>query len=92
MEQVTKKDLQAIVDRLNDLTGNPKDYFNKDTNKINIGHYCLSGAYGGWQLQQTMNAGGGVNLPLYSSHIPKRELYEHLYCFLCGINLGKGVK
>ena len=83
--RVSIKDLENLVTRLNEVTGNPTEYYTNK--KINIGHYTLSGAYGGWQLQRTMNEGGGVDLPISGGYDTKRELYEKIQCYLSGINL-----
>ena len=84
MKRVTEKMLILSVDYLNEITGNPVQYYTYG--HISIGHYTLSGAYGGWQLQQIMNNGGGVDLPLGHGFYPKRELYNQINAFILGIN------
>lgn len=90
--RITKKQLQAQINRLNDLTGNKREPINDDRS-WNIGTYCLSGAHGGWQLQQVCNDSGGVKLPLGNTgHIKARELSMMIAAFERGIELGKGGK
>ena len=86
--RVSIKQLEAQVSYLNEITGNPSTYSNPKTKGANIGHYCLSGAYGGWSLQQITNKGGGVRCPLGDGYIPKRELSDQLDSYINGINLG----
>jgi hypothetical protein len=81
MKRVTVKDLERIVNRLNELKGKPLEYFSindEGQRRINIGHFTLSGAYGGWQLQQVVTDGGGIRVISNGGHIPKRELYNQL--------------
>jgi hypothetical protein len=87
-KRVTESQLQSIVDRLNRLTGNPAECYTKGEDgrlHANIGNYHLSFAYGGVALHQMVTDGGGVREPLYTGHIPKRELAERLYSFIYGI-------
>lgn len=90
-QRISVKDLERLTERLNKLTENPTEYRNKETGKANIGHYTLSGAYGGYELQQIVTDGGGVTCPLYTGHVPKRELYNKMQAFISGIELGKEV-
>lgn len=86
MRRINVRDLERLVLTINELTESPTEYW---TDKlINIGHYTLSGAYGGWQLQRVMNTSGGVDLPLgETGHIPKRELYDLMHAYIRGIDL-----
>lgn len=45
MQRITDKNLQAVVDRINRITGSPENYRSED-GSTSIGHYCLDGAYG----------------------------------------------
>jgi len=85
MSGVTIKNLEQLVNYLNEITDNPTEY--STNGKINVGHYTLSGAYGGYQLQQIMNDAGGVNVPLSQGHISKRELYNELTAYIKGIGV-----
>lgn len=91
--RIDEQHLHAILKRLNEITDSPTSYFCKETKEINIGHYTLSGAYGGWQLQRIMNSSGGVDLPLgETGHIPKAKLYDMISSFIRGYHLAKGIK
>jgi len=83
MNRVTEKQLQAVVDRLNRITGSPLEpYVGREAQ---IGNYHLSHAYGGVCLHRMYNEGGGVTSPLSTGHIPKRELLGLLHAFINGI-------
>ena len=92
MNRITANQLQAIVDRLNTLTESPPRAYSVDpkTGKLtaNIGNYHLSFAYGGVALHRMANESGGVSTPLYTGHIPKRELAERLHAYIYGIQAG----
>ena len=87
--RVTKKMLENKVDHLNEITNSPRKYFTSGGcikyGIINIGHFCISGAYGGYELQRVYNEGGGVTTPLNTGHIPKKELYNLISAFVSGI-------
>ena len=84
--RVTKKMLENKVDYLNEITNSPIEYFSDDGKfTINIGHFCISGAYGGYELQRVCNSGGGVRTPLNTGHIPKKELYNLICAFIDGM-------
>ena len=83
---VTKKMLENKVDQLNNVTDSPRKYFSTDGKfTVNIDHFCISGAYGGYELQRTCNNGGGVTTPFNTGHIPKKELYNLISAFIGGI-------
>jgi hypothetical protein len=85
--RITEKQLQAIVDRINTVTGSPMTSYTRNGDKFtaNIGNYHLSFAYGGVELDRMVSVGGGVTCPLGSGHVPKRELAEKLWAFLAGL-------
>ena len=87
MKRITDRDLDGVVARLNRITGSPDTYADKSgpTLKINVGHYYLEKAYGGNQLVRICNPGGGVTTPLGSGFDTKRECYEKIQAFICGI-------
>lgn len=94
MSRITKKALEAQVAHINELTDSPKNYSEVvyGKNKIQVGHYHLSGAYGGWMLCRTMNYSGGVDCPLEQYHAPKRDLFNSMSAFIRGIELSKDGK
>lgn len=87
MQRITDKQLQAIVDRLNRVTGSPAAPY--IDGKAQIGNFHLSHAYGGVCLHRMHNEGGGVSSPLSTGHITKRELADLLYAFLAGIQFAR---
>lgn len=96
MQPVTKKELQAAVDRLNRLTGHNLQPYRKVGASFvqNPGTYVLDWAYGGVSLEQQAARGadglshgiGGVILHRGS----KRDLYERLHSFIRGVETGMG--
>jgi hypothetical protein len=84
MNRVTEKQLQAVVDRLNRITGSPMEPYLDG--KAQIGNYHLSHAYGGVCLHRMFNDGGGVSSPLSIGHVPKRELLNLMHAYICGLN------
>ena len=85
MNRVTEKQLQAVVDRLNRITGSPLTPY--VGGKTQIGNYHISHAYGGVCLHRMHNENGGVSSPLSTGHITKRELLGLLYAFISGIEV-----
>ena len=86
--RVTKEMLENKVDHLNNVTDSPRKYFSNDGKfTVNIDHFCISGAYGGYELQRTCNNGGGVTTPFNTGHIPKKELYNLINAFIDGYKL-----
>ena len=91
MQRITNNMLNSKIEYLNQISGNPVTPWNQDDGKMqaNIGNYHLSGAYGGVNLHQMMNDGGGIHSTFSCGHIPKRELYEKLCAFVSGYETAK---
>jgi hypothetical protein len=88
MNQVTIKQLQAQIERLNQLTGNPlAPYTRSDDGKLhgNVGNFHLSQAYGGVCVHRMANDCGGVTTPIFHGHRPKREAFGLLVSYIAGI-------
>jgi hypothetical protein len=83
MDRITEKHLQAIVDRLNRITGMPAAPY--IDGKAQIGNYHLSHAYGGVALHRMYNEGGGITSPLSTGHITKRELANLMHAYIAGL-------
>jgi len=87
MERITKKDLEYLVKRINEVKGAPVEEYTKDPETgrytSNPGNYHLDWAYGGVCLEQTVTGGGGTKsiIPGYGT---KRELYGKMQAFLIG--------
>ena len=93
MERITRKDLEYLVECINEATGSPKASYTKREKatstdpgyRANIGNYHLSYAYGGVKLERMYNEGGGVNTVSTGGFGTKRELYDWMRAFLAGM-------
>lgn len=83
----TTADLNSLIRRLNERTGNPTEYISGegDDRKINVGHFGLEQAYGGNKLVQVMNDRGGVRDVFSAGYIPKSTLRELIFAYIEGI-------
>ena len=88
MNTITKKFLEAQVDRLNRETNSPSKPYVREGEKFTaqIGNYHLSGAYGGHALHRMETDGGGASDVFGSGHITKRDLSSRISAMLCGIH------
>jgi len=85
MERTTIKTLQHLVDRLNELTGNPVKVWStiNGQNRSHPGAYVLDAAYGGYRLCQLANDGGGERdiTPRCSA----RECADQIRAYMAGL-------
>lgn len=89
---VTMKHLEAVVARINRAAGTPETPWTKQKDgkiKSNIGNYHIDNAYGGVQLVQMMNEGGGIRVMTNGGFVTKRELCNQLHTFLAGLEEGR---
>ena len=87
MNKITIKQLQAVVDRINRIAGTPMvSYVNGDDGKFHSqpNNFHLDFAYGGVQLVQMCNEGGGTR-NITQGHVPKRELFDLMQAFIAGM-------
>ena len=87
MERITRKNVEGLAERINEVRGTPKITWIKDTNgknKSNIGNYYISSAYGGVSLYQIVNNFGGVTDVFGCGHITKRDLWNRMRAFFEG--------
>ena len=80
-QRVTVKQLEVMVARLNRKHGYAIEGYSRDANgkfAVNIGCYVLSGAYGGYKIQQLVTEGGGVRSCSGFGYGTKRECYTWL--------------
>jgi hypothetical protein len=75
MNRITDKQLDALCDYLNKITGNPITPYNGH-GRANVGNYHISHAYGGVCLHKISNDSGGVSCPLTHGVDTKRALYN----------------
>ena len=94
MNRVTNEQLNGIIHWINRLTKSPTETYSKNEKgewKPNAGNYHLSGSYGGKSLHRMSSTEGctGVSDVLRCGHIPKRELANRMYAFICGLEAHK---
>ena len=88
MEQITRKDLDHLVNMINRATKSPMEPYTKGENgkfTSNIGNYHLSWAYGGVCLERMENESGGISSVINSGFTTKRDLYNRMRAFLDGL-------
>lgn len=87
MERIKLETLEAVVTRINRITGNPAEPWRTEggRNVANIGNYHLSGAYGGYALHQMHNENGGVEDVFRCGHVAKRDLLARMRAFIDGL-------
>lgn len=86
--RITNKQLENAIYELNQVTGQPVKAWVKTESgyKASIGCYHLAGAYGGYQLHQIMNYGGGVHNVFSVGYVSKRELYNLICAMIQGVH------
>ena len=92
MQKITQKQLERLVDQLNQIAGenpNAYDMTKQPGNRANVGTYVLNGAYGGWQLARINSGGGGQSQPLGGGFESKRATYEKIRAFIRGIEAAR---
>lgn len=91
--RITIKDLKAVAERLNRVTGSPLESYKRDKEgklRYLVGNYHISQAYGGYSLHRMANEAGGVSDVFGSGHVPARDLYNQMQAFIRGIEFNKG--
>ena len=90
----TQRDLDGAVRGLNLLAGFTAEeadapLYTRDgaNHRAMVGRYTLQGAYGGWQLQQVINEGGGVRA-ITQGYGTKREVYHLIHAYREGMAAG----
>jgi hypothetical protein len=95
MYRYTMADLNGAVRGLNRIAGFSEEeadapLYTMDE-RLNstamVGRYTLAGAYGGWQLQQIINEGGGVRA-ITQGYGTKREVYHLIHAYREGMAAG----
>lgn len=82
--RVTIKDLQILVDQLNQITGH-----DAGNNRTSVGTYVISGAYGGHKLDQIVSDSGGVRHITRTGYTTKRDLYYQISAYMDGVTAGR---
>ena len=89
--RITSKTLDAVVDRINLLTGSPCATYTKSADgkyKANVGNYHIYNAYGKYRLARVTNDQGGTTDVLSTGYVSKRELYSLMHAFIQGYYTG----
>lgn len=82
-DRITNSDLESLRDRINGATNSPMESWSKDG--PNVGHYHISGAYGGVKLERVNNKHGGCHTISTGGFDTKRQLYYWVSAFLAGL-------
>jgi hypothetical protein len=80
MTRLARSDVERQLRHLNSALGRPEEahtYADGQYIHCNVGHLTLSGAYGGWQVQEIVSAGGGIR-NLTQGYAPLREVSTFL--------------
>ena len=88
MQRITENDLRVVCNRINVITGSPREPYVRDSRGVLvacIGNYHISSAYGGVCLQRMQTEGGGVDTPINSGYVTKRELYNLMHAYIQGL-------
>lgn len=90
-KRVTASELDAIIKRINIITGSPLEPYATGPDGKAIpqgGNYHLSGAYGGYSLHR-MVPSGGISDVLRCGHVPARELRDLMWAYISGLDAAK---
>lgn len=85
--RITSKTLYKLADQLNVMVGAPEHAWIGE--KAQVGHYYISGAYGGYALHKIINEAGGAEDVFGIGHMPARQLYNMMRAYKQGIWEGK---
>lgn len=88
--RTTSKIVNARVEWIANELKTPKEYFNKKTKKVNIGHLSFYSCLGSAALHQTVNDAGGVRVLAQAR--TKGELFDLLGAFYDGLTFRKRYK
>ncbi len=85
--RTTRKQLEGLCATINRITGSPSEHATGRT--WNVGHFMISSAYGGYELQRVDNDSGGVSCPIGNGHGPARELADQMRAFIRGLEFAR---
>ena len=91
---IKMRDVEGSVRLLNVIAGFSEDtpLWTRDAegnNRATVGMYVLSGAYGGWKLEQMVGEGGGVRT-ITHGYVSKREVYHMINAYREGMMARRG--
>lgn len=92
--RITVNMLEGMIRAINKAAGTPEAAYSKQADgsyKPNANNYHLSGAYGGYALEQMSSRKGcsGISSVFNCGHVPKRDLYNRMRAFLSGLEVSK---
>ena len=87
-ERIKLSDLERLVEKINKVSGNPTEPYTDG--RANFGNYHLSGAYGGWKLEQMLKDGATTDV-LGSGYCSKRALYGAMRGYYLGLVMSEPV-
>ena len=93
--RITQKDLENLVDRINDITGHDRKPYNHDKPGCNpnAGVYHLDYAYGGVSLDRMSLKQGCTGISTVTTgYDTKKDLYNKIQAILTGLEMSKQVK
>ena len=88
MKRITRKELETLATRLNDITGSPRETYTSRADGVlvaNVGNFAISGAYGGFCLVRMVNESSEETCPLMQGHITARECHNQIIAYTRGI-------
>ena len=88
MQRITRKFLEAQINTLNRMTGNPEEPYRRNEagkSVANVGNYHLDGAYGGFSLFRMGNESGGCSDIFSCGHVSARQLSDLISAYMAGI-------
>ncbi len=91
MQTVKLAQLEAVVKRINKMTGSPETSWRKEGEKnvANIGNYHLDFAYGMQRLSRMTSEGGGTTDVMGIGYGSKRETLNAMFAFISGLESAK---
>ena len=85
MERMTRAKVEALIRRLNEITGSPAETYTIGADgqfTANPGNFHLEGAYGGHKLARIASPSGGSSDVLNTGFTTWRGLYDALDSYL----------
>ncbi len=88
MRRISQSNIDRVVARLNETTGNPSEPWREvgSAYRANVGNYHCSIENGGVAVEQIVEGGGTTKI---IDRGTKREVYEKLHALLDGIEIGR---
>lgn len=85
---MNKRELEILIKQINEKTGSPQEHYIRDDSgrlRAQVGHYYISGAYGGVELERVVNEGGGCKSISRDGFGTKKQLGTFLLGMLAGL-------